>query len=368
MATAPQGYQALLRLLEPVGGLALVAAVQHVFGLAMAVALYAVLLRRGAPRWVATLAAAPVLLDAYQLQLEQTIMPDVLFETMIAAGLVVLLWRTAGPWPAGGRGGRAAARRGGHGAGDRRGADRAGRGVRGADRARVAAQLAAERAAGACWRPGASCCRCWRTWPGRSVSPGTSGWPATGRARSTGGRRPRRTAPRSGCPPTSGRCARHRRRPWRWAASTGCCTTRARPGTPCRSRPASPGTSSSTGSRSPSSGSSRCGWPRPSPGTRSGCSRRSGTATRRSRPSRAGSSRTSTRSTRGGTRWPSSPGWRTRTAAAATWSRSSPRPRSCGPTSWAAVTRRARCTRSSASRGWRARCGGAPSCACPACW
>jgi hypothetical protein len=72
------------------------------------VALYAVLRRRGAPgrpapgrpapghrapRWVAALAAAPVLLDAYQLQLEQTIMPDVLFETMIAAGLVLLLWR-----------------------------------------------------------------------------------------------------------------------------------------------------------------------------------------------------------------------------------------------------------------------------------
>jgi hypothetical protein len=103
VATAPQGYQALLRLLDPAGGLALVAAVQHVFGLAMAVALYALLLRRGAPRWAATLAAAPVLLDAYQLQLEQTIMPDVLFETMITAGLVVLLWRgQRGPgraWP-----------------------------------------------------------------------------------------------------------------------------------------------------------------------------------------------------------------------------------------------------------------------------
>jgi hypothetical protein len=106
VATAPQGYQALLRLLEPVGGLALVAAAQHVFGLAMAVALYALLLRRGAPRWAATLAAAPVLLDAYQLQLEQTIMPDVLFETMITAGLVVLLWRgqrgprvPGGAWP-----------------------------------------------------------------------------------------------------------------------------------------------------------------------------------------------------------------------------------------------------------------------------
>jgi hypothetical protein len=101
VATAPQGYQALLRLLDPIGGLALVAAVQHAFGLAMAVALYVLLLRCGAPRWAAALAAAPVLLDAYQLQLEQTIMPDVLFETMITAGLVVLLWRRgpAGPWP-----------------------------------------------------------------------------------------------------------------------------------------------------------------------------------------------------------------------------------------------------------------------------
>jgi len=99
--TAPEGYQALLRLLDPVGGLALVAAVQHAFGLAMAIAVYALLIRCRAPRWAATLAAAPVLLDAYQVQLEQTIMPDVLFETMITAGLVLLLWhpRRAGAWP-----------------------------------------------------------------------------------------------------------------------------------------------------------------------------------------------------------------------------------------------------------------------------
>jgi hypothetical protein len=90
--TAPEGYQVLLRLLDPVGGLALVAAVQHAFGLAIAVAVYALLMRRRVPRWAATLAVAPVLLDAYQLQLEQTVMPDVLFETMIAAGLVLLLW------------------------------------------------------------------------------------------------------------------------------------------------------------------------------------------------------------------------------------------------------------------------------------
>jgi hypothetical protein len=94
----PEGYRVLLRLLDPLGGLALVAAVQHVFGLATAVALYALLIRRGVPRWGAALAAAPVLLDAYQLQLEQTVMPDVLFETMIAAGLALLLWyRRPGP-------------------------------------------------------------------------------------------------------------------------------------------------------------------------------------------------------------------------------------------------------------------------------
>jgi hypothetical protein len=89
----PEGYRLLLRLLDPAGGLGLVAAVQHGFGLATAVGLYALLIRRGVPRWGAALTAAPVLLDAYQLQLEQTIMPDVLFETMVAAGLILLLWR-----------------------------------------------------------------------------------------------------------------------------------------------------------------------------------------------------------------------------------------------------------------------------------
>jgi hypothetical protein len=34
-----------------------------------------------------------VLLDGYQLQFEQTVMPDVLFEALLVAGIVVLLWR-----------------------------------------------------------------------------------------------------------------------------------------------------------------------------------------------------------------------------------------------------------------------------------
>jgi hypothetical protein len=90
----PLGYTLLL--LHPVllvGNLAVVAALQHLLGIAMAVTMYVLLLRFGAPRWGAALATAPVLLDAYQLQAEQTIMPDILFEALIVAGMTVLLWR-----------------------------------------------------------------------------------------------------------------------------------------------------------------------------------------------------------------------------------------------------------------------------------
>jgi hypothetical protein len=90
----PLGYSLLI--LRPVlmfGSLAFAALAQHVLGLAMAGALYVLMLRRGVLRWLATLAVAPVLLDAYQLNAEQTIMPDVLFEALLVAGIVLLLWR-----------------------------------------------------------------------------------------------------------------------------------------------------------------------------------------------------------------------------------------------------------------------------------
>ena len=88
----PVGYRVPLRAILLVGNFDTVAAVQHLLGLAMAVTLYCLLLRRGVARWLAALAIAPVLLDAYQLQLEQMIMPDVWFEALIVAGLAVLLW------------------------------------------------------------------------------------------------------------------------------------------------------------------------------------------------------------------------------------------------------------------------------------
>jgi len=89
----PPGYQLALKLFLQVGTLPMVVAVQHLLGLAMAVALYLILRRRSVPRWLAALATAPILLDAYQLQIEQSIMPDTAFEALIVAGLACLLWR-----------------------------------------------------------------------------------------------------------------------------------------------------------------------------------------------------------------------------------------------------------------------------------
>jgi hypothetical protein len=94
----PVGYKGPLWAILAVANFDTVAAVQHLLGLAMAVALYLLLLRRGSPRWLAALATAPLLLDAYQIQIEQMLMPDIWFEALVVAGLAVLLWRPAPGW------------------------------------------------------------------------------------------------------------------------------------------------------------------------------------------------------------------------------------------------------------------------------
>ncbi len=89
---APIGYE--LFVLTPalaVDGLELVAALQHLAGVASAIALYALALRLGANRWLAALAAAPLLLDGYQIQIEQLIMSDIWQQVLLVALLWVLL-------------------------------------------------------------------------------------------------------------------------------------------------------------------------------------------------------------------------------------------------------------------------------------
>jgi Dolichyl-phosphate-mannose-protein mannosyltransferase len=89
--TRPLGYSAFLRAL-PGDSLSSVPATQHLMGLAIGVMIYALLLRLGVRRWAAALAAAPVLLDAYQLIFEEFVLSETLFVFLLVAGCAALLW------------------------------------------------------------------------------------------------------------------------------------------------------------------------------------------------------------------------------------------------------------------------------------
>lgn len=92
----PIGYP--LFVLGPVlavDGLELVAAIQHLAVLAAAVAIYVLALRHGVRRWLAAVAAAPLLLDAYQVQIEQMIMADAWQQVLLVGLLWVLIGRGA---------------------------------------------------------------------------------------------------------------------------------------------------------------------------------------------------------------------------------------------------------------------------------
>ncbi len=94
----PIGYDLVLRPLLAVGGLAFVAAVQHIGGVLIAIGVYALVRRLGGRSWVAALAATPLLLDAYQIQIEQNIMSEVTFEALLLAMLWLLLGRGTPGW------------------------------------------------------------------------------------------------------------------------------------------------------------------------------------------------------------------------------------------------------------------------------
>lgn len=90
----PAGYPVLLlSWLLPLGGLSLVAVLQQAMGLGVGILIYALVLRRGGPPWLGALAAAPILLDGYQLQIEHNIMTEALFEALLLGALALLIWR-----------------------------------------------------------------------------------------------------------------------------------------------------------------------------------------------------------------------------------------------------------------------------------
>ncbi|POM27096.1 hypothetical protein BTM25_15050 [Actinomadura rubteroloni] len=95
----PDGYSFLLLVLKPFHSFALVVFVQHLMGLAMGVMIYALLRRRfRLPKWGAALATVPVLLDAYQIELEHLILSDTQFAFLVVAAVTALLWRDKATW------------------------------------------------------------------------------------------------------------------------------------------------------------------------------------------------------------------------------------------------------------------------------
>ena len=99
VSAAPLGYSVLVvRPVLAVGDLTWLPAANHVLGLGAGVLLYAVVLRWSSRPWLAALASAPVLLDAYVLQIEQMVMSDAAFLLLLAAAFAALTWqRRCGP-------------------------------------------------------------------------------------------------------------------------------------------------------------------------------------------------------------------------------------------------------------------------------
>ncbi len=90
-ASRVSGYAILLWVLRPLHSFAVVAAVQHLMGVAIGLLIYLLARRHGLPAWAATLAAVPVFFDAYQLELESDAVPDVPFGLMIFIALYLML-------------------------------------------------------------------------------------------------------------------------------------------------------------------------------------------------------------------------------------------------------------------------------------
>ena len=109
------GYSLFLRSLLPFHSFTLVAGLQHLMGLGIAVMIYLLARRAGVPKRWATVATLPVLLDGFEIEDEHMIVAEALFTFLVMLALLAILWRyrdavadRAGRGPAGGLRGRCA--------------------------------------------------------------------------------------------------------------------------------------------------------------------------------------------------------------------------------------------------------------------
>jgi hypothetical protein len=89
----PQAYPLVLKPLLAFDTLAVVTAAQHLLGLSMGVGIFVLLRHLGVGGTVAALGAAPVLLDGYQINLEQQILSETLFEALLVGAVMIVAWR-----------------------------------------------------------------------------------------------------------------------------------------------------------------------------------------------------------------------------------------------------------------------------------
>src|SRR5690349_11415320 len=86
------GYSLFLHALEPFHSLTLVAGLQHLMGLAVAVMIYLLLRRNDVRERWATIATLPVLLDGFVIEDEHMVMAEALFTFLIMLSMLLILW------------------------------------------------------------------------------------------------------------------------------------------------------------------------------------------------------------------------------------------------------------------------------------
>jgi hypothetical protein len=93
------GYSLFLTALEPFHSLTLVAGLQHLMGLGIAVMIYVLARRSGVSQRWATAATLPVLLDGFFIEDEHMVMAETLFTFLVMLSMLLILWRSRTGWP-----------------------------------------------------------------------------------------------------------------------------------------------------------------------------------------------------------------------------------------------------------------------------